>query len=474
MTASRLSGVETFRIVGFDFDAGRNLARFNYAFDDTHCFQEVVEFGGFPLGSRAGPGIESALRLVHLAAGVSYYKAAAPGRIIVETGPLSRGEAGLVRDLYDKGLREFAVSNGLGVPLQFEVEVETEPGSVTGAAALGEGPVSSTVAGHGHDAPGQGIAVPVGGGKDSIVLIEALKAANPTPELATWLVAVNPQAAMHRTADVAGLPLVSVTRTISPRLLELNLAGALNGHVPITAIVSLIVVAAGYVYGYDTTLMALERSADEATSYVGDVAVNHQWSKSSECELGLRSVIRESVSPAIEYSSPLRSCGEIEIARWFADLPAYHPGFRSCNQAYRSGTLFDIWCGRCPKCRFVFLTLAPFLEPDRLAAIFGENLLENLQHVEGFRDLFAAGRKPYECVGEQRESLLAFLLLLEHPKWRDASVVVALRPELERSRRFAVVDLDGDVPAIESAQATRQRVARLVAQLLTRDRLPEA
>jgi len=32
---------------------------------------------------------------------------------------------------------------------------------------------------------------------------------------------------------------------VSPRLLELNLAGALNGHVPITAIVSLIVVAAG-------------------------------------------------------------------------------------------------------------------------------------------------------------------------------------------------------------------------------------
>ena len=85
------------------------------------------------------------------------------------------------------------------------------------------------------------------------------------------LVAVNPKAAMHRTAEISGLPLVSITRTISPRLLELNAAGALNGHVPITAIVSLIVVAAGYLYGYDTTLMALERSADEATSFFEDV-----------------------------------------------------------------------------------------------------------------------------------------------------------------------------------------------------------
>jgi len=49
---------------------------------------------------------------------------------------------------------------------------------------------------------------------------------------------------------------------------------------------------------------------------------------------------------------------------------------------------------------------------------------------------------------------------------------VALRPELEQSRRGVVVDLDGDVPVIESAEATRERVVRFVAQLLTRDRSP--
>jgi len=128
VTAPELGRVETFRIVSFDFDATRNLARFNYAFDDTHSFEEIVEFGGRPLASHAGPGIESALRLVHLAAGVSYYKAAAPGRIVIETGPVSREEAGFVQDLYDKGLREFAVANRLQVPLQFDVEMEPDLG----------------------------------------------------------------------------------------------------------------------------------------------------------------------------------------------------------------------------------------------------------------------------------------------------------------------------------------------------------
>ena len=443
--------MEAFRIVSFDFDPARNTARFNYAFDDTHSFQEVVELGGPPLGSRAGSGIESALRLVHLAAGVSYYKAAAPARIIVETGPLSRGKQGSCTTCTTRACASSRQANSLDVPLRFEVEAGPEPGPVAGTAVPGEGPLSATVEGHRHDAPGEGIAVPIGGGKDSIVLVEALKVASPPPELAVWLVAVNPQPAMRRTAGVAGLPLASVKRTISPRLLELNLGGALNGHVPITAIVSLIVVAAGYVYGYDTTLMALERSADEATSFVGDVAVNHQWSKSTECELGLRSVIRESVSRA---SSTPRLCARAARSRsqgGSRTCPPTTRGFRSCNRAYRSGTVSDIWCGQCPKCRFVFLMLAPFLEPGRLAAIFGENLLDDLQQAEGFRDLFAAGRKPYECVGEQRESLLAFLLLLEHPDWRDASVVAALRPELEHSRRAVVADLDGDVPAIESA-----------------------
>jgi hypothetical protein len=120
----------------------------------------------------------------------------------------------------------------------------------------------------------------------------------------------------------------------------------------------------------------------------------------------------------------------------------------------------------------VFLVLAPFLEPDRLEAIFGRNLLDDPEQVEGFWDLCAAGRKPYECVGEQRESLLAFLLLLERPSWHDRAVVVALRPELEARRGLVSTDLEGGVPVIESASVTRERVVRLVTQALTRDRRP--
>jgi hypothetical protein len=466
VTTPELEGVETFRIVGYELDPVENMAFFDYAFDESHVFRETVHFGGAPLADDARPGFERALRLVHFAAGVGYYKAAAPRTIVVETGPLTSAEAAFVHDLYDKGLREFAVANNLKVPLALELVAEHE-GELSHGARTPSSPDSAPSQ---TQAPRPGIAVPIGGGKDSIVLVEALKASFPPRDLPTWLVAVNVTPAIERTAAVAGLPLARIRRTISPRLLELNDAGALNGHVPITAIVSLVVVAAGYVYGYDTTLMALERSADEATALIDDVAVNHQWSKSTECELGLRSVIRESVSGSIEYCSGLRSCGELEIARWFAELPAYHAGFRSCNRAYRPGARFDMWCGDCAKCRFVFLVLAPFLEPVKLEAIFGNNLLEDLAQLEGFWDLCATGRKPYECVGEQRESLLAFLLLLDSPAWRDSAVVKALGPDLETSRSLVAADLDNGVPVIESASATRDRVVRLLSQVVAHDR----
>ena len=56
-----------------------------------------------------------------------------------------------------------------------------------------------------------------------------------------------------------------------PALAELNAAGGLNGHVPITAIISLIAVVGSFLYGYDTIAMAVERSASEETVVVDGI-----------------------------------------------------------------------------------------------------------------------------------------------------------------------------------------------------------
>jgi hypothetical protein len=89
------------------------------------------------------------------------------------------------------------------------------------------------------------------------------------------------------------------------------------------------------------------------------------------------------------------------------------------------------WCRDCPKCRFVFLVLAPFLDRDRLTAIFGGNVLDDAAQVEGYRRLLGlAGARPFECVGDVDESLALLRRVGNDPQWSDTAVLRALLPGL--------------------------------------------
>src|SRR6476469_8638391 len=82
MTDWRFSrdSIRSFRFVRCSFDAASGVAELVYAFDDGPELVETVTIPGAPFalnGARAA-AVESALRLLHLVAGVSYYKAAVP------------------------------------------------------------------------------------------------------------------------------------------------------------------------------------------------------------------------------------------------------------------------------------------------------------------------------------------------------------------------------------------------------------
>lgn len=431
---------ESFRVVDADFDAASGRARFRYALDEAVRFEEQLEFvGAPPLDDGQAAGFEATLRLLHLAAGVSYFKTAAPPVVLVETGGVSAAEACWSHDLYDKGMREFAFSNGIAVPL--DVQVVAPPDRPAPPPA--------------HVAPAAGLAVPVGGGKDSVVVVEALRHLRPA------LVSVGGHTSAGAIAQVSGLDLVVLRRSLDPALAALNAEGALNGHVPITAIVSLSVVAAGFLWGWDTTVLAVEHSADEATRVVDGVEVNHQWSKTTEAEEDLAAVLASSVHPAVSCRSALRAFSELDIAACFATLGGYHPVFRSCNASFRLGDPRDGWCGACPKCRFVYLVLATAMAPAALTAVFGRDLLADRAAAEGFRDLLEPDRKPFECVGTGRESRAAVRMLLDDPAWRHEPVLAGLAPVVaEADGREA----EGTGP-VATPGAVLDGVARFVAEL---------
>lgn len=410
--------VGVFRIAGRTYDAGTRTAVLGYEFDTGQRFEEVVTFETEPsvAGADPGPGFERALLHLHIAAGTSYYKAAAPPVVEVGDDPLTPDERSFHHLLYDEGLREFAVTNGLGVPRDVDI---VSAHSTAEAAATGPSPASGRPPG--PSTPGGGLVVPIGGGKDSLVLIEAVRSLRPR------LFAVNPHPLTVALAGQAGLELLTVRRTLSPDLAALNRGGALNGHVPITAIVSLIAVAGSFLYGYDSIAMAIERSASEETRWVGGVPVNHQYSKSLAFEHALVDLVSESIDPGLTYGSALRPYSELAIARAFSTIERYHSSFCSCNTAFRSrAEPDDRWCGHCPKCRFVALMLAPFLTRHAVGSIIGADLFGDPDQVPGFAALMSDDDKPFECVGERRESAVALRLLAADPAWRDSPVVAEL------------------------------------------------
>jgi hypothetical protein len=400
--------VGVFSVLDRTFDCESRTVSLRYALGGGETFIETITFETPPEGGARidGPGLDRALLHLHVAAGTSYYKAAAPPVVEVLGEDLTPAETAFHTRLYDDGLREFAVSNGLPVPRPVTVHSSGPPSPVPRTPA----PVPR---------PG-GLLVPIGGGKDSMVLIDAVRSLGPL------LFAVNPHPLVVDLAAQTGLDLLVVRRTLSPRLAELNRRGALNGHVPVTAIVSLIAVVGSFLYGYDTIAMAVERSASEETAVVDGVPVNHQYSKSLGFERLLRDLVTTSIDPALSYASALRPYSELAIARAFSRLTAYHPTFCSCNTVFRQTGAGGSWCGNCPKCRFVALVLAPFIEPAALTAIIGRDMFADRDQIPGFAALMSDDDKPFECVGERRESAAALRILSSLPLWKDTPVVAAL------------------------------------------------
>ena len=79
----------------------------------------------------------------------------------------------------------------------------------------------------------------------------------------------------------------------------------------------------------------------------------------------------------------------------------------------------------------MFLALAPFMSPADLRDVFGADLLDDDRQFPGFALLTATGgHKPFECVGEEDESLAAIRMLAADPRWSEHSVVRRLVAEV--------------------------------------------
>jgi hypothetical protein len=407
--------MSAFRCDGYDVDPATGTLACRYSLGE-HRFTERFAFPG---GSGWDePAATEAARWVFLLAGVSYYKTAAPPAVELPDTPLRPGEVEFLRSFYVDGLGEFAYRNGLDLSgLRIE------------APALAAAPLPPPVR-----MGGARPLVPFGGGIDSIVTVELVR---PVADPALFVVGRPGDrfAAIERPAAVTGLPVVRAERQLDAQVLRSRELGFLNGHVPVTGIISALAVLAAVLHDRDAVVMSNEWSSSVGNLLVGDRMVNHQWSKGEAFEAGFRAVLAGSLGGAVDYFSRLRPYSELLIAERFARLERYHRSFQSCNRGFHidPAQRLDHWCGQCDKCCFIDLILAPFLDAATLRNVFGgREPLDDLGLLPRFEDLVGTSGdvKPWECVGDVDECRAAVALATARPDRAASPVLQVLAARL--------------------------------------------
>lgn len=379
------------------------------------------------LGRRAdarGPGVDSALLGLHLAAGTSYWKTCIPPTIALRDTPLSHEDAEFWTRVYTAGLGEFFYRNGI------------DPTGRASFPSTGRGSVATSR----DSATGPALLL-WGGGKDSVVSHEILAGADEPHDLITigrpgweWI---------RSSAGVAGRPLHVAARHLDPQLAAMNEAGALNGHVPVSALLAAAGTLVAALTGRSAVIASNESSASSGNRVWHGIDVNHQWSKSHEFERMFRAWLARNHPGGPEYLSLLRPLTELRIMKAFATHPDYFGAVTSCNLNFKqSGPAARRFCLSCSKCVFVALMARPWLDESGSHALFGGDALAdpaNLTIVEELLGL--TGHKPFECVGTPEEVVAAIDLARTRGRTIPHGVMTAFAARLAKEP----MDLDAVV-----------------------------
>src|SRR6516162_1141384 len=175
-----------------------------YRFSGGPRFEETLFFDFLPrpLLPEGSVALDRIFRLIFLMSGVSYYKAFIPRSLICESFSVDCMTAEFLQKFYEKGLAEFAFRNRISLRGHFGIRWSGGP------------PAAPVVL----DLPRRSC-VPV--------VLFSLGDAEP----------------IRACIAAAGLPFIRVRRQLDSGLFKLTEAGALNGHVPITGILSAIALA---------------------------------------------------------------------------------------------------------------------------------------------------------------------------------------------------------------------------------------
>lgn len=406
-----LNDETTFTYVGFSANGSELSCSYSVGGFD---FVERFEIDGTWDTER----MQEIARLIFLLAGISYYKAFACKTIDLGQTPIRDGEIDFLHFYYLGGLGEYSYKHNISFD-NLEIVGGTVAAEVPQAIAANQAPL-----------------IPFGGGIDSVVTVELVKKTFPEARLFVMSPEETTFAPLEDAAKVTGCEILRAKRFLDPQIKASKDNGFLNGHVPVTAIVSALALAVAEANGATAVLMSNEASASEPNLTFDNNPVNHQFSKSIDYENAFRKVLANSIGPTPDWFSYLRHRNELWIANEFSKLTDYHQVFRSCNRAFHidPNARATKWCGECDKCAFIDLILSPFMSSKSLEAVFsGNEPLNNPDLKPVFDSLVSTAEgftKPFECVGDIEECRQAIRLTSARSDREGNMLLEALMAEL--------------------------------------------
>src|SRR6266705_6207043 len=383
-----------FRYEGFALErsSSRVTARFKFSIPPDIAFAPEVIFEPLDESWRSvsDESLQSVVFHLGLIESFSYWKATASPVIEVHPAGLSEEQISWWEDLLVHGMGEFFFRNQIDFTTERFVKITSMPNTSRYEVYRGE-------------LPGRTL-LTIGGGRDS-ALAAALLRDSGHPFTCMML---NPSTAAQTIArHVSALPPLIIRRTICPGLLELNRRGFLNGHTPFSAYLAFLGAVCMLLYGYSSVIVANERSSDEANVRYRGKDINHQYSKSFRFERLFDEYLANHLAGTGRYFIFVRPLYELQIGKLFCSFPEFFDLFKSCNRN-RS----DSWCGFCPKCVSVFLTMYPFAPRSALVHIFGGDLFDRDETIPILRELAGLEIKPFECVATTAEIVAALALAI--------------------------------------------------------------
>ncbi|HSX46512.1 MAG TPA: hypothetical protein VLF87_00780 [Patescibacteria group bacterium] len=392
------------REVFFDYELGHN--------SQTYGLTESLRF---PVPLLDTPAQQRSLRALHIALGISYYKIFLPASM-AHPYAMDEPEADFWNDVWQHGLGEFLYVNK--VSSDRLARFSQQDGQTFEPPAA--------------DAQASGALLGIGGGKDSIVAGELLKALDVPFD--GFVMATGEQLGQTgQVAETMQVPLHAVGRQLDKQLLELQTEpGAMQGHVPISLIFGLVGTALAVALAKRYVVVANEASASMPQVDWNDVAVNHQWSKSFGFERSLQASIQKYIAPQVCYFSAIRQLTSVGVAKIFSNYPAYFEVFTSDNFVFRIDPAkrpAGRWSLESPKSLSSYILLAPWLDNESVQRIFGLDFLNQASLKPLFLSLMGVeGEPPLDCVGTVPELVLSLNLLAQADRYGN-TVLMQLAKE---------------------------------------------